>query len=187
MLTYVLDQAACIRAIDGPWDEFAEANGAPDLTVANVLGRPIVAFVTGLEMRTLTALLFERARKAPVRALPFRCDSPDARRYLTLTVTAEGPDLLVCSTVVARTEPRTHRALLDTTVPRSPNAFVTLCGWCRKAQMDDGRWVEIDEAIDERGLFVESPLPRLTHGVCGPCRKWLAGSGPTGSSAPPKY
>jgi hypothetical protein len=173
MLTYVLDQAACIRAIDGPWDEFAAANGAPELTVAHVMGRPVVAFVTGLEMRTLTTLLFERARKSPVRPLPFRCDSPDARRYLTMTLTAEPPDLLVCSTVLERFEPRTHRGLLDRTAPRSPHDTVMLCGWCRKALMDDGRWVEVDEAIEKWGLFTATPLPRLSHGICEACRRWL--------------
>jgi hypothetical protein len=173
MLTYVLDEASCIRAVDGPWNEFAAANGAPDLTVEHVLGRPAVAFVTGLEMRMLTTLLFDRARKSPVRSLPFRCDSPDERRYLTLTLTAEPPDLLVCSTVLERTEPRPHRALLDPAEPRSRREAVTLCGWCRKALMDDGRWVEVDEAIDVWHLFTRTPLPRLTHGICPPCRDTL--------------
>jgi hypothetical protein len=176
MLTYVLDGAACIRAIDGPWDAFAAANGAPGLTAANVLGRPLLAFVDGSEMQMVTEMLLARARKAPVRALPFRCDSPDERRYLTLTVTARAPDLLVCSTIVERTESRPRRAVLDPAEERSPDESFPVCGWCRKSRLADGRWVEVDEAIDEMGLFTQTPLPRLTHGICPPCAELLRGS-----------
>jgi hypothetical protein len=46
-----------------------------------------------------------------------------------------------------------------------------MCGWCKRTQLPTGRWVEIEEAVEELGLFEDSPLPGVTHGICLPCHE----------------
>ncbi len=167
-LTYVLDRDNRVVSIEGPWDEFARANGAPGLTRQRVIGALLLDFVTGSAARELVGRLFEIARMGPVRPLPFRCDSPSRRRFLRLELRAQPDSALRCDSILEREEERAFQPLLDPTSPRGAE-LVVVCSWCKKVRLEGGRWAEIDEAAAPLQLFSRPEMPAVSHGVCEPC------------------
>lgn len=167
-LAYRVDADDRLVDVAGEWDAFAVANGAPDLRFETLRGRSLPVLVTGPEMRLLTAQLLKRARARGELVLPFRCDAPERRRFLTMRLRAAGDGGVWIETTLERVEPRAPVALLDARVPRADELLV-VCSWCRQVRLD-GRWVEAEEAVEALGLFDAPRLPRISHGICPPCR-----------------
>lgn len=174
MLTYVVDAHDRVVDISGPWDTFSAGNAAPALTRDRVLGTPLLDHVSGPEVRELTRMLVARARRGAVRDLDFRCDAPAERRYLRMALEPEPGGAVRCETTLVRAEHRPWRQLLDTAAARSEEVLVA-CSWCRKILLPDRGFVEVDEAVDAMGLFLDAPVPRLSHGICRPCRGTMMG------------
>jgi hypothetical protein len=172
-LAYTVDVLNRIIAIDGSWDDFASANGAPELTRDSVLGRSLLDYIDGAETAELVALLFERARRTPVSSIPFRCDSPTRRRFLRLALRADKKGQVRCESTLEREEERAFQPLLDAGVARE-GGLVVMCSWCRKVRLPDGRWVEVEEAAAPLRLFGSSP--QISHGVCEPCAEMVRAS-----------
>ena len=167
-IAYRLDGDDKISDVSTEWGAFARENGAPELAGRTVLGRSIWDFVAGVEARLLWSRLFARSRATrESRPLPYRCDGPDVRRYLVMTLEASiGSDIL-CVSHVIREEPRESVPLLDPAVPRTGEALI-VCSWCRKVSVG-GRWVEVEHAVQMLRLFERAELPFLTHGICPAC------------------
>jgi hypothetical protein len=167
VLSYTVDADDRIVAIDGPWDEFASANGAPGLTRESVIGTRLIDHVVGLEPREIASLLLLRARSGHAVSVGFRCDAPHRRRFLRLDL-APLPDerVLFCSTLV-REEDRPAQPLLDPRVPHSGDRLA-VCSWCRRARAGE-QWLEIEEAVESLGLLQEQQLPAITHTICSRC------------------
>ncbi len=166
---YRIDRSDHIIEVDDAWLTFAAGNDAAGLDRSHVVGRSIWDFVHGEATRHLYQLVFDsvRSRHRPV-TLPFRCDSPDQRRYMELLVApAEGGDLLLAG-VLLRIEVRPAVALLSAH-RRARSGIVTLCSWCKRVRLEDGSWAEVERAVEVMGLFDEAELPRISHGMCPDC------------------
>ena len=168
MLSYVLDAANLVVEIEGPWDEFAAANGCPELTRAAVLGRSLFDFVTGADAREVVGLLLARARDAGSFDVGFRCDAPTRRRFMRLELRPEPCGRVRSSSQLVREESRPAQPLLDPTIPRT-DAMLMICSWCKKVLVGDS-WSEIEEAAREPTFLEADAFPRLTHGICPSCR-----------------
>ncbi|MDW8326993.1 MAG: hypothetical protein RMK99_10535 [Anaerolineales bacterium] len=84
-LAYWIDDHDQIVCISNNWPSFALTNGAPDLMPEAVLQRPIWEFMAGDETREFFEILLERVRNHGLSArLPFRCDSPEAVRFMEM-------------------------------------------------------------------------------------------------------
>lgn len=118
---YRLDRNNCIAVVDPAWLAFARNNDLPALDEPAVLGQPVLGFISDVETRHLYELAFARVRATGRHiVLPFRCDSPALRRYMELDM-APLPDAGL--SLIGRllfVEERSHVALLDVTVPRTP-------------------------------------------------------------------
>jgi hypothetical protein len=49
------------------------------------------------------------------------------------------------------------------------------CAWCARLSLPGVGWIEIEHALARFPGLDDSPLPRLTHGLCGPCESRLIG------------
>ncbi len=90
---YRIDSQDVIVWISDNWQAFAVANdGAENTYTDQVLGCSLWAFITGMETRHLYQIVIHEARKRQktIRLL-FRCDAPDERRFLRLTIVPQ-PD-----------------------------------------------------------------------------------------------
>lgn len=151
---YVIDGQDCIVSSAGPHE---------------LLGQPLWRFITDDETRYIYELLLARVRTTGVEAVvPFRCDTPDARRYMTVRL-APGPrEGDVAFTIdTYRHEPRRSERLLDAGTPRSDD-LLTICSWCKRVRVDE-EWLEVEEAVVRLRLLEAPLLPALTHGACVPC------------------
>jgi hypothetical protein len=172
-LLYHLNAWDEISSVNEEWLSFARANDGEPLLPPGILGRPLWDFIGDLETEHIYRLLHRRVRTqgAPV-GLSFRCDGPERRRLLELSISA-GPDQgLIYRVRTVRQEDRKPVPLLDPHGPRTER-FVTICGWCKRVAAPPRGWLEVEEAVAALSLFAEPHPPQLTHGICEECSQSL--------------
>ena len=170
---YRIDANDVIQFVNPEWLSFAQANEAPQLDAAAVIGRPLWDFIVGAETRTLYEALFRglRARRSEVE-IPFRCDSPSVVRHMTLAVRPLVSSEIELEGRVLRIESREPVELLSRGAARSDES-IPICSICRRLFVH-GVWVEAGAAIVRRDLFGARPIPRLDERVCDTCARELA-------------
>jgi len=100
--------------------------------------------------------------------LPFRCDSPDCRRFMRMQISYSEANQLTFRNRIMREENRPAVALLFNPRPAS-GKLLRMCSWCKKIQTANETWHEVETAVGMLGLFDEFPLPQITHSICKPC------------------
>lgn len=172
LCTYELDFSLNLLSVDDDWDVFAVRNGAPELVRSRVLGQSVLASIADPTTAQLYIELFGRvgSRRIPV-TIPFRCDSPTVRRFLTLTIEPIPTGFRVISTVV-RSEPRPLQSLLRPAQTDGQH-LVRMCSWCKRVETAQS-WLEVEEAAAALDLFDADALPALRHAICNECRDEMA-------------
>ncbi len=165
---YVIDALDRITSVNPEWLRFAETNEAPELTEANVVGKPIWDFVTGADTRAFYETLYRnlRYRRSEI-TIPFRCDSPTVVRQMTLTLRPLDAGAIECEGRLDHAQTREPITILFRWVARSDES-IPICSLCRRLSVQ-GEWVEVREAIVRRRLFSHTPVPRLEETVCPTC------------------
>jgi hypothetical protein len=166
-LSYSIDQHDRLHIVDERWLTFACANGAPELIPDAVLGRHIEDFIADATTSYIYRLLYERVREGATLRLPFRCDAPEVRRDMILQLSPAGSDVVQCDTFVLDEAQHPPNALLDAASPRG-NTLVVMCSWCKRIR-EEGRWLDLEEGVQELELLSRWPLPEISHGMCPGC------------------
>ena len=125
VLTYAIDHDDRLVKVDDGYYSFAEANGWDG--AGSSLGRSLWDFVAGEEMRKLQRMLLRRLRgEARGVELPFRCDSPDARREMDIRIVAHRSGRTVLFAAGLRSEQRRSVPIpiLDPTLAREGEELV---------------------------------------------------------------
>ena len=171
-LSYAIDDQDRLIKVDEGYYRFAEENGWEGAGAS--LGRSLWDFVTGHEVRTLQRLLLRRVREGVgTIELPFRCDGPDVVREMDIRIAADKTGRVVLfSAHVCSEEEREPQPLLDADAPRDEADFLTMCAWCDRFLVA-GKWVEVEEAAQQLGLFRRNRMPMLDHGICPQCSRQL--------------
>lgn len=151
------------------WYAFARENGGDSLTPANLIGRHLFDFLCHEETKHLFDVLIQQVRRTGrTMVFPFRCDSPDYRRFMELTVNRhQQGEVEFCSRILWK-ERRVPMKLLASDVVRSDERLI-MCGWCKRVALPEGRWAEVEVAVSEMGLFAKPKLPRIVQGICPRC------------------
>jgi hypothetical protein len=176
-----IDAEDRLTFVNDEWRRFAEENGAPDLP-ERAQGTPLWMHIRGRDLQHVYRAIVARVRasREPL-AYPFRCDSPEVRRFMELTV-APGPGGEVeFRSRLLRVEPRQPAAPAVPAPPRAPRVLV-VCSWCRRVRTD--AWVDIEDAARSLRLFDDDNFPRVSHGVCERCRDRLVPPGTGGRREP---
>ena len=170
VFTYRLDGGDTIVALSDNWHAFAVSNDwGAEVAADAIVGRKLWDFIRDPETRHVYAELFKRVRDGqPPRAIPFRCDSPQERRYLELLIEALPDGGLAITSRILRTESRSHVSLLDAGTARSAE-LITICSMCKKIKVSAERWAEIEDGLGQLKLFEGGEMPQLSHGLCGAC------------------
>jgi hypothetical protein len=172
---YRIDDRDRLVAVGGDWRSFAVANDAPELAEGGLLGHSLWSFVSGIETRHLFELAIRRIRTRQVAmTFPFRCDSPDARRYCELDLRPGRRGEVEFESRVLRIVPRPFAELLDRSAPRTDD-IVRMCAWCRRLRRADALWVEVEEALRTMELLNGEAVPGISHGVCPDCQAMVLG------------
>jgi hypothetical protein len=168
---WTIDDGDQIVHVDDAWLAFAQENLSPHLRAALVLDQSIWRFIQGQETIYLYKQIFSRVRagKSPVK-FPFRCDSPDCRRFMEMKLSLLSGDAIQFISHILREERRQPVDLLDASRDRSEE-FLKICSWCKKIHIPGGGWEEIEAAIEPLDLFGHHSMPRMTHTICDSCYK----------------
>jgi hypothetical protein len=167
---YDIDDQDIIQNVSRNWWSFANNNDGYNLKLEAVVGHLLWDFISGAEARHYYGLLFQKVRRDRCSiSLPFRCDAPDCRRYMQLSIHPGESDSLQFVSELMREVPRPPVALLDQCLMRGKD-FVTLCAWCKRVHCECDQWLEAEAAMEQLNLQDQSTLPNIRNGLCGTCR-----------------
>ncbi len=171
-VVYRVDTDARLVWVGQGWEAFALENDAPELADPSIVGESLWRFVDGIETRHLYEMMFEKIRRERTTVVvPFRCDSPELRRYMELRIGLASPSGAELELVAAllRTE---HRTMTPPCGQRASGRgeMLGICSFCKRVEVMAADWIEVDEAVSRLGLLAAARLPNLSHGVCPDCR-----------------
>lgn len=180
-IAYVTDRQGVITAIgETNWTRFARENDASDLSAQSVLGRNLIDFVTGQEVRDQISAAMEHLAVDPRSrwVQPYRCDSPGRRRFMRQSITPiffeQDCVGFVFQSIELWSEQRLPIELFDfrrmeQRAAEDPDLpLVTMCSWCQRVRFEPvtgARWMEAEDYYAAGG----TSKVRLTHGVCEDC------------------
>ena len=180
-ICYTTDLAGVIQAVGFPnWDKFSRDNSAPDLAASSVIGRNILDFVNGDEVKQQLAKFMDEiaSGKRARWIVPYRCDSPDRTRKMRLSITAiqddgKTTDGLLFQSILLAEAGRPAIGLFDFEARQQMWAneslpILAMCSYCQMVKDADhskDEWVAA-EAYYAMGGTSEV---RLSHGICPPC------------------
>ncbi len=168
-VVYCVDSRNAIESVAGAWSRFAEENGAPELRPEAVLGRPLTEFLAGGALQRLWCLLLDRVREhGRARTLPFRCDSPDARRFMELELRLLDRGRVEHRSRLLRSESRDPVARVHPGARRGEGRVV-VCSMCKRIEDPVEGWQEAERALALVGELPPARQPSLDHGLCDGC------------------
>ena len=166
---YCIDQNDHLVEINDHWDVFANENNCHSLGKNSVYGLPIWNFITGDETRHIHRVLLKRAKsKGAIKDLPFRCDSPEYRRFMELSITPKDNGFIEYRCKLIKTEVRDTPSIF-VNENNSKTTFLKMCSWCNKFEVAKDNWVEIEEAVNCLELLSGEELPGISHAMCDAC------------------
>lgn len=169
-VVYSIDADDVIRSVNRAWADFAVENGAPQLA-ESVVGTSLWRHITGGAVIDLSHAILAHVRKTQtVATYHFRCDSPETRRDMELTLRPLPKNGIECESTVLCATPRARIPLFDGSIPHS-DELITMCAWCRKVRAPD--WVEADVAASRRGWFKTESPPSISHSICPECSEYV--------------
>lgn len=133
----------------------------------DIVGRNLFSFIEGMEVRHLYAMFHERVLKDDRHiTFDYRCDSPDIRRDMRMSLSRDGNLVRYESVVLSETT----RAVPIPHPSAGAQVFVAVCSICKKYQYPQGcdAWKELDL------ILCEPELPEhfnFSHGLCPECFK----------------
>ena len=172
-IIYTIDQNDHITNISESWDKFASENEANHLERSQVLNRPIWDYIADAETRHIHQVLLERVRKRKTTLeFPFRCDSPSIRRYLKMQIALAPEDSISYCCTIDRIEHRAPVLFAEQKNWREKKRL-RMCSWCKKVDVGDNVWLEIEPAIKKLQLLERKILPEISHTMCDECLHML--------------
>ena len=142
-LAYLIDGEDKILDIFGPWKQFSDQNGGT-INSVDVCGKSIWEFISGDITRMWLEVVFQKARLLnQTIEKPYRCDSPNIKRYMKMRVVPEGNQAIRVENILISTESRSqpvHIMHFDNSEKKSYHLRCSMCG-CIKS---NSTWVEPD-------------------------------------------
>lgn len=168
-IIYLLDDENRIVNVSGSWMEFARANEGSVLGMSQVLNRPIWQFIIGEETRDIYFQLLRHVRDTgQMIEFPYRCDSPNCRRYMRMRLEPVEDQQVRFINQVMQVTP-IEMAYVPTA--RAYSGMINRCSICTQVQLGD-EWVEMAYAA-EQGLLDRDTRLLYLYLVCDECKSRL--------------
>jgi hypothetical protein len=143
-------------------------NDGPALISEKVVGQSLWQFIEDEPTREIYRQVLDRVRSGAAAEFTLRCDAPDRRRLIEMTVSGRPEAQVEFRTHLLSAKARPWQPLLASSTPRS-NARLLACGWCNRVHVETDEWLEVEEATDRLHLDAEPELARVDHVVCPDC------------------
>jgi len=144
---------------------FALENGAPGLV--DVTGVSLFDFITGAETRQVYRQLLSRVRQGERVAFPFRCDSHEMVREMSMIICPLDHGRVRFESFLLKATPRL--VLPSAGMP----ARIRVCSWCKRI-LWRGEWQYPEFAIEAMKLFDPLHSPVILHEICEECSALLS-------------
>ncbi len=169
-ISYTLDAYDRIESVSSNWLPFAMANAGSRLTPISVIGKSLWSFISDGETASLSRKILNSVRTSSVSVIaPFRCDSPTTRRFMEMSVQPVSAGRIAIRTRMLRHEDRSHVGLPDGT-PHASASFSKVCSWCKRLELADRGWLEIEAAISSTNSLNGAGASQAEHGICPECK-----------------
>ncbi len=168
LLEFSVDANNVIIAINGSWDEFADANDAPQLKKQHVVGKSLFDYISGNVTRQFVQKLLDIVRQKNTSAcFDYRCDAPNLRRYLQMRLMANERGEVRISNYQLHTEPRVAPIFFIRSNQRDRHTRVrcSICNLLKQAE----QWVEAESLLKDK----EPLTVPVIYGVCPQCQHQL--------------
>lgn len=171
-VSYCLDSEDCIVSVGGEWDLFASTNDGDTCLARDVVGRSIWCFVRDPALAAVYERVFTavRRRQEPL-SFPYRCDSPELRRYLRMAVFPENSTGLRIESAVERTEP--IDVPLAVKFAKRGATLLHRCSICLDLGLGGAEWLPLEEALEDGRLAAESRPLQAIYSVCPCCQEGI--------------
>jgi hypothetical protein len=173
LFIYRIDLEDRISFVNDEWIAFGVENGLTELSEETVVGKTLWDFISDISVIHLYQNLFKiiRAKKSKPK-IPYRCDSPDCRRFMQMElVPLQGGEIQLINRIL-KTEPRSSVSMLKESAERS-SEILPVCSVCKKVRLREETWYEIEDATAILGITHVGPYPQLTHTMCYGCvQEW---------------
>ena len=168
--SHTVDTKGIIISVSENWQSFAEENfGSNTCLPENIIGTPLLDHIRDVETKHLYEIIIQKVREFRRKAtFSFRCDSPNERRFLKLSVIPMESGFIEFKSEIVNTESRESVDLLKPDIERSAE-FIRICSMCKKIAISEIEWEEVELAVERLKLFEKTKLPRFTHGICHSC------------------
>ena len=165
---YTIDHDDRIQSVSGDWDRFAVANDAAELVGSNILNTSFWNHICGDTTIEIYRQILTAARAGKLMRFDLRCDSPERRRFLNMTVEGTMDNGVRFEIITKSVEERASQEVFRRFGQCSECVVVT-CSWCKRIRAGEGLWYEVEEAVPILGLFEVDKVPQLSHGMCEEC------------------
>ena len=168
--TYIVDKNDRMLGLSANWQSFSDPNagGAACLPI-NIVGSSLWGHIAEWETKHLYEMILEGVRNSQRSAtFDFPCDSPEIRRFLTLSVSPLPDRSIHFKSQIVGTELRTPVHCLLANIERS-DEFLRICSMCKRIAIGTEEWVEVELAVQRLELFQKRVMPKFTHGICKDC------------------
>lgn len=169
-----IDAKDTICDVGGAWDDFALKNQGPRALSGRVLGSNLFEHIAGDISRMYVRSIFSAVRILGRPATrPYRCDSPQQKRLMEMTVTLESTGTLFVQHQIVKVEDFVRPI---TFVPGSHRISETRvrCSMCNRLKLG-GEWQDPDYVLKED---IAMPIA-VVYGVCPTCIAGIRGYEPT--------
>ena len=171
LFVYRIDHQDRISYVNKAWIDFGVENGLTDFSEEKVIGRLLWGFIADHSVMGIYKNLFDTVRAKKSRPkIPYRCDSPDCRRFMQMELSASHEGEIKIVSEILKLEFRPSVALLEQPSNRS-DKILAVCSVCKKVQLREDTWYEIEDATAILGITNEGPYPKLSQKMCGACFK----------------
>lgn len=183
-LSYWVDNKNIICKVDDCWDSEMDVQSWSERASKNlIVGKNLFDFICDDITRMYIAALIDLVRVVPQTVFrPYRCDTPDTKRYMQMIVSPEPNGWVKISHELLQSEPLLKKVSFKTQVPSvkitsipkvDSASFVVnhiRCSLCNRInEVGSTLWQEVDTLPD---ADIQDPLP-VVYGVCLDCAKGI--------------
>ena len=168
-VVYEIDRDDTLIYLNTTWNDFALENESASIISDHVLGKNILDFICNSETRHIHTQLMEKVRcqERPLE-VPFRCDSPSLRRFMQMKITPLVDNGIQYRCQLLKAEQRQVTPVLFTQID-DQHPLLRMCSWCKKVDIGNDQWAEIEIAVDKLKLFNSPQMQQITHTICSLC------------------
>jgi hypothetical protein len=172
-VSYLINNRDEIIFVNEGWSYFAVINNTFELSADSIVKRSLWDFISDSTTEYIYREILRLVRSAQSMQIKLRCDSPESRRLIELSISLQPDGDVLFNSRTIWTEARPSQSILTRDVPRNADLLI-ICSWCEKVNTGKENWQEVEEAVKTLDLFEVESLPQISHGMCGDCYQTMS-------------